>query len=798
MSAESGIASGIRVVEIGSSAAVAAAGMVLADAGADVRLVEAPGGSPLREQPAFAMWARGKRSVVADLGEPEGRERAGALIRSADVLLLGLKPGSVERFDLGAESLMPDAPQLVIAAVSGFGSRGPFPNVPVYDAVMQARGGRMHEFSRLFDGQRPAFAAAPVATHGAAMALLQGVFGALRERERNGGRGQYFETSLAHALTFYDLIHWAPGLPGGQRFEDSPFLSYAVARTADGIWLQFAQNGPLLFSDFLRVLDLEGEVDYASTLSMQDAAQKRAMREKIQAKVATASWAEWQQRFADERNISAEPFLAPGEALGHPQFEAIGDVIDVKDDVLGATRQLGPLFDIPARPLRPRSPAPLLDSAAGEPFSPREPAASSTSSGPAPGPGLLAGVTVLEFGMWIALPFAASQLAELGARVIKLEPLEGDPMRAMGPVGFKVVQGKESLAIDLKAATAREIVHRLVERADVVVHSYRPGVPERLGIDFETLREINPRLVYLYNGSYGSRGPKSYAPAFHVTGGAVCGGAYAQAGAGCPPPADATLSREEMARVSRRLEVANEANPDFNSAVSAAAAVTMGLYAREKSGKAIEIETRMMLSNAMMMSEHFVDYEGHPGRHEPDAELIGLGPLYRLYPASEGWVFLAAPRPRDFDRLCEALELGELREDPRFSSAEARARNGEALEKLLGEALLGRTADALEDHLTARGIACVRADQGPYPKWLFEQPWAREQGLVVDVPDSLAGAYTRYGPPLRSQRPASLAGAFAAGANTRAILDEIGLSSAEIDELLSKGVVAEATGGSSR
>ena len=442
--------------------------------------------------------------------------------------------------------------------------------------------------------------------------------------------------------------------------------------------------------------------------------------------------------------------------------------------------------------MSPRGSAPLLDSGVGDAFAARAVTSGAAPVDSAPGPGLLAGVTVLEFGMWIALPFAASQLAELGARVIKLEPLEGDPMRSTGPIGFKMVQGKESLAIDLKSPQALEIVHRLVARADVVLHSYRPGVPERLGIDFETLRKINPSLVYLYNGSYGSRGPKSYAPAFHVTGGAVSGGAYAQAGRGCPPPPDATLSSEEVARVSRRLELSNEANPDFNSAVAAAAAVMMGLYARERSAEAIEIETRMMLSNAMMMSEHFIDYDGRPARREVDADLNGHGPLYRLYPAADGWVFLAAPRPRDFERLCDALELSEVSRDPRFATPESRERNAEALAGVLGDALGRQSADALEADLTSRGVACVRADQGPYPTWLFEQEWAREQGLVVEAPDSVMGPYTRYGPPLASARPAPLGGAFEAGADSRAILDEIGFSASEIEALFSAGVVSEA------
>ncbi|MAG31630.1 MAG: hypothetical protein CL908_12150 [Deltaproteobacteria bacterium] len=796
MTREPGIAAGIRVVEIGSSASVAVAGMVLADADAEVVQIEPPGGSPLREEPAFGMWARGKSSVVADLASAEGLARARALICDADVLLIGLKPASVDRFGLGHASLEAEAPRLVYAALTGFGSQGPWRDIPVYDAVMQARGGRMYELSILFGAKRPAFAAAPVAAHGAAMALLEGVFGALRERERNGGRGQRIETSLAQSLMSYDLYHWAPGEPAPLRTEDTPFLPYSVARTSDGVWVQFAQNGPVLFGDFLRVLALDDEVNYVDAMMPGDPADKRALRDRIQEKVAEASWAVWQERLADERNLSVERFHAPGEALSHPQFEAIGDVVEVPGPAGGTTRQLGPLFDVPAWPLQPRGVAPALDSRGHAGFGPRggkgESAVSPVTAGDPPGPGLLAGVTVLELGMWIALPFAATQLAELGARVIKLEPLEGDPMRAIGPVSFKIVQGKESIALDLKRPEATEIVHRLVARADAVLHSYRPGVPERLGIDFETLRKINPGLVYLYNGSYGSRGPKSYAPAFHVTGGAIAGGAYAQAGAGCPPPPEVVLSHDEMARVSQRLELSNEANPDFNSAVTAAAAVTMGLYARQKTGRGLALETRMMLSNAMMMGADFIEYEGRPERRELDSELTGFGPLYRLYPAAEGWVFVAAPRQRDFERLCVALDLGSLTSDERFTTAEARESNVQALVAALGDAFAKRSADALESELTAQGVACVRADQGPYPRWLFEQDWAREQGLVVDAPDSLVGPYPRFGAPLSSERPASLRGAFASGTDTRALLAEVGYGAREIEGLLERGVVAEA------
>ncbi|MBK7948265.1 MAG: CoA transferase [Deltaproteobacteria bacterium] len=800
MDARAGIADGLKVVEVGSSVSVAIAGMTLADAGAEVVLVEPPGGSALRRERAFAMWARGKQSEPVDLTTRGGRARLDALLAEADVLLLGLKAGSLERLALIPESLAAASPRLVVACVTGFGRGGPFRDVPAWDGVVQARGGRMFEFSTMAAGARPVFTAAPVASHGAAMALVTGVFSALRERLRNGGRGQVVETSLIRALTCYDLGGWIPGGPAPLRLEDAPFLPYSIARTKDGVWIQFAQNGPALFADFLRVLGLEGEIDYLESMSpATDAAKKRAHRELIQARIAERTWSEWGERFAPERNLSVEPFRPPGKALDHPQFQAIGDVVSLPGPDGGPTRQLGPIFDVPARPLVPGGPAPRLGtvparfsatngscSAHGE-----TPERIASEAGTLPGPGLLSGVIVLELGMWIALPYAATWLAELGARVIKLEPLEGDPMRATGPFSYKLVQGKQSLALDLKQPEAREIVHRLVARADVLLHSYRPGVPERLGIDFETLRAINPKIVHLYNGAYGSRGPKCDAPAFHVTGGAVAGGAWAQAGAGCPPPADVVPDAAERARISRRLELANEANPDFNSAVAAAAATAAGLYHRERTGEAIALETRMMLSNAMMMSADFVDDGRGDARCEVDADLHGLGPLYRLYPTAKGWIFLAAPRARDFERLCGALGLDAVARDARFATDEARAANAAALADVLGAAFTKREADELEASLTSRGVACVRADLGPCRRWLFEQDWARSEGLVVEAASSEIGPYLRYGAPVVNDRPVPLGGAFASGKDTRALLAELGYDERATASLFARRIVAE-------
>ncbi|MEE2664019.1 MAG: CoA transferase [Myxococcota bacterium] len=778
---------GLRVIELGSSASVAVAGLVLADNGADVIGVEPPTGSALRSHAAFAMWARGKRSLVADLSTDAGRAALDARLVDADVLLVGLKPAAVDRLGLDPERLAASNPRLVQCAVSGFGTRGPFRDVAVWDGIVSARGGRMQQFASLHGGERPAYVAVPVASHAAAMLTLQGVLGALRERERTG-RGQRLETSLLQALTVYDMMSWFPGASWEPSYVDMPFIPYSVARTADGVWVQFAQNGPRLFGALVRVLDLDPNVSPPMDLRGQKIEQLQAFRTSLQERMLTRTWPEWQEIFAGEREISAEPFLSPGEALDHPQLASTGDSIE-----LDGVRQLGPLIRLSETPGRPGPRVPALGDAAARGWTSPALAGIEPTAPPASG-GLFEGVTLLEFATWIATPFGATLMADLGARVIKVEPLGGDPMRGPAAIGTKMVQGKQSIALDLKTPEGREIAHRLVARADALAHNYRPGVPERLGIDWETLREINPRLVYLYGASYGSTGPMSSKPAFHVTAGAISGGARAQAGSDALPPGDTPLSLREIASLSRRLELANEGNPDFNAAAGVAAALALGLYTRERTGRGQALETRMMLTNAYTNSKDFVDFEGRPARELPDAQLLGLGALYRLYATSQGWVFLAAPAQRDFERLCAAAGCAALLEDSRFAAAESRARHDEELAGELVQLFATRSADDWEQRLTERGVACVRADEGPPARWIYQHPNAAQLGWYTEVAesDSAQGAYRRYGKLVTQDRETGpLRGAFRAGEDTRALLAELDYGEAEIAALLERGVVAE-------
>jgi crotonobetainyl-CoA:carnitine CoA-transferase CaiB-like acyl-CoA transferase len=765
------LAAGLRVVEIGESISAALVGMVLADNGAEVVVVEPPGGSRLRQLPAFAMWGRGKQHVELDLVDAGGRAAMRASVAESDVVVTALEPATADRLGVDAAALRPGLDRLVHCEITGFGRRHPLSDIPGHEGVVLSRGGRAYEFATLFGGERPAFPAVPVATYGAAMLGLQGIFAALLEREQTG-QGQAVSTSLLRALSVFDLSGWTPNADHALRLADVPMLFYFVGRTSDGVWVQFSQNAPRLFGAMLRALDLAGVTDeprFRAAPHLADPDDARALRAILIARLAERTWDEWRAIFTLDPDVSAEPFAWPGDALDHPQLRHTGDVRDIDDPRLGPTRQLGPLASFRAVPT---SAAPAAPARTGDLMP------------------LLRGITVLEMSTWIATPMATSLLAELGARVIKIEPLEGDPLRRYGSTAMKTVQGKESIALDVKTPEGRAIVHALAARADVLAHNYRPGVPERLGIDAATLHAINPQLVHLYAASYGSTGPMSPLPAFHVTAGAVCGGALAQCGGTGAPGPDVALSDDELAWWSQRLSRANEANPDFNAALAAAAAIVMALYATRRSGAGHAVETRMMASNAYTLSEHFIDYPGRPPRRFADADLHGLGACYRLYPARAGWVFLAAPSDREFRRLCAALGREELADDERFRHAPHRDANEDTLARILADALARCDADEWQRTLTAVGVACVRVNEGPHAAYILDAPWASELAFVETSAAHGAGPYLRYGRTVQTSRDVGpLGSADAAGAQTRSILAELRYDEDTIAGLISTGVV---------
>ena len=803
----------LRVIDVSSGQAPGIATMVLGDFGADVIKVESPGGDPYRHLAAAPMWLRGKRSVVLDLTQPEARERLHDLVRGADVVMASYPPGEAAALGADYETLSALNPGLVYCSVTGWGPVGQYAHYPAVESVVAAKIGRMKSFQGLADREGPSFAAVQVATHAASQAAIHGILAALFVRDRLG-RGQLVETSLLQGMLPYDLMGLMGAQAGGSQSQAPaapsapaapanaavaaglrmPTLNYHPVMTKDGQWIQCGNLLEHLFHAFIDAIglaDIYQHERFHGDPGTWDPEAREEVRDMMLTRVRERTADEWMERFTASGNVAAEPFRTTQQALDMPDLVLNGNVVEVEDPRLGTTRQLGLIADLTETPGEIRGPAPAVGQHTDEVLA--EPArtpwrASGNGDSPAPSHPL-EGITVLDCSTMIATPQGVSMIGDLGARVIKIEQIGGDPFRGMGGgIAVRPNGSKESICIDLKSPEGQEVIRGLIAKADMIVHNYRPGVPERLGIGYEQARAINPDVIWASVNGYGPSGPGADRPSTHPIAGAAVGGALLQVGAGMPPTDCDSV--EEMRAGARRLMQANELNPDPSTSMAAASALLLALYARKRFGGGQRVFANMLGANAYANADDFISYEGKPPREEPDADVYGLNALYRLYPAGEGWVFLGVRSDEEWAALCDATGRPDLAGDPRFGTAETRRAHDAELADELCRLFADRDPDECERTLIAAGVACVRADAVGFGEFLMEDQHVRDNGFTVEVDQPRLGRVQRWGPVVSLDRtPGRYGPAPLAGQHTDAILAELGYDRARIAELRERGVV---------
>lgn len=787
---------GLRVLDLGSGPAAGMATMILADFGAEVLLIERPGGDPLTHLPAAPLWRRGKHTLALDLGSAADLDTLHALCAGADVLVCNWRAGALARRGLDYESLHARHPHLLFCHLSGFGAVGPLADCPAYEHLVAAATGRMKLFSGTTNRSGPVFSALQVGVHATAQTVVASILAALHARHEDGA-GRLVETSLLQGflpyeqgamlgVQFRDRLGEAAGALQSQTDEPPlPSLYYHPAQAGDGRWMQFGNLLPHLFENFLIVtelIDVVADPDFDPAQLKLPPDKQEAFRARMLERIQSRPAADWMADFIANGGVAATIYQTTQDALADPDIVANGHVVPRADGGV----QLGPVARLTATPARPGGDA-VADAglAARWRGTPRPVPAESVRAGLP-----LAGIRVVEIATIIAAPLGASFLADMGAEVIKVEQIGGDPYRGLGAgIGAaRVNAGKQSVSVDLKSAAGRELVLRLIADADVLIHNYRPGVPERLGIGYNQVRDVNPAIVYLQCNGYGPEGPGAQRPSTHPIPGAAMGGVLYQLGERVPA---ALQDTPDHVLWTRRLMRANEVNPDPNTALVVTTSVMLGLLARQRTGQGQRVLVDMFGANAYANHDDFLSYPGKPPRALPDDGLFGLSATYRLYRcADDQWAFLALMTDRERQRFVTRL-TGSGIQPP---SLEVLSRNDAGTAEALARLFETRDADAWEALLGHHGVGCVRADRHPPSEYWLEDPQAAALGLTSPAEHPAWGGYRRHGPMVRFDgvEPA-LAGPPLAGQHNETLLAAMGYTPEQINGLYDARVLFKQT-----
>ena len=341
--------------------------------------------------------------------------------------------------------------------------------------------------------------------------------------------------------------------------------------------------------------------------------------------------------------------------------------------------------------------------------------------------GPLSGITIVDLTRVLAGPFCTLLLADLGARVIKVEqPGKGDDSRAYGPFingksGYFVAQnrGKESIALDLKAAGDVAILHRLLRKADVLVENFRPGAMDRLGIGWNGLKERYPRLVYAATSGFGQTGPYAQRPAYDVIAQAM-GGIMSLTGHEGGPPT----------RVGSSIG-------DLGAGLFTALGIVSALHDRTRTGKGMLIDVAMLDSQIGLLENAIIRYFASGQSPKPvGARHSSIAP-FEPYRAKDGYIVIACGNDELFRRMAACLQRPELATDPRFSENARRSDHVLALKETLEAILLHHTVDHWLGVLGAAGIPCAPINDVAHA---CADPQVNARNMIVPLADeSLPG-----------------------------------------------------------
>ena len=647
--------------------------MLLADQGAEVIKVDRPG-KPDYDTPANGVFNRGKQRIALDLKNADDLATAVKLIRSADVVIENFRPGVMQRLGLGAEEMTALNPGLVYLSLPGFASTDERASIRAFEGIISAAIGQYTDLQSRRPDLPPVYTPMPLgstygAIHGAIAVTL-----ALYAREESG-RGDVIEVSLvgaamsAMAVIMLDVAD-KPARYGPSSNADrqkkrssagSPFSG--TFRAGDGQWLYIIAAGHSRNSrSLVKALEVyddliaEGMVDvpvYENlhlTNNIPDSSHlSREWNLKAREKIERVLASEPAQHWVDVLTAAGVPCTIQRTAqawLHKPETEEAALTVVVDDPEYGPMRQLGVQTWLAKTPDECAIPRPSRSLEAYPQMTQMDADGSFAGGGESKSmevasKPILEGVRVLDLSNVLAGPASARTLAEYGAEVIKIDPPEpyfGPRISSWFPL--EVSPGKRSVILNLKDEAGRAAFMKLVETADVIVHNFRPGVAQSLGIDYDAVKRCKPDIVYLnltaFNGP--RPGPWMNRPGFDPLLQGSTGIQMRYGGEGNRPVLHGWASCI-----------------DYITGYSATYGAVLALFKRRRSGvpDGGDFVTTSLAQGGQLVQAPFMYAceAGCSGDEPAGQDAVGEHALHRMYRARDGWVFLGGL----------AHEMGKLR-----------------------------------------------------------------------------------------------------------------------------------------
>ena len=724
------------VVDLGTGMAPALVTKFLIESGAKTTRLEPASGDPFYSiYPAYEIWHRDTEILKVD---DHSANTLNALLAKADVCITGGEDFPGLKWAHDAATLSHHNPRLVVLDIAGYPRSSKNSRRPARDILVQARSGLSYEHY----SQRPLLMSFEPANYGAALHGLAGLFGALYERERSG-RGQVVSTSLYQGALTWVASFWCeatkptPGFKFFMPIDPRP----TVFRCADGRYLHIILGSTGSKGRLYRILGInDPAVDINDSGIPKPTSDPRNFfgdidlltsyfKDRHSLEILEKMW---------EAGMAAEIVNAPGECWDDTQVQYNG--IIARD--LDGTRHVG---------------HPVKSTTSSAQFR----APPTTSKGP------LHGLTVVDFGMFVAGPYSSVLLSDLGANVIKVEALSGDPNRGVFRSFTSANRGKRAIALDLKTPEGLQIAHKLCLQADVVTNNFRTGVSARLGIDAKTLQRMKPELIVLESAAYGPAGPKSDRAGFDMAFQAFCGHEHRAGGMENSP----LWNRTSMV--------------DYAGGLLGAVAVLQALHNRARTGNGAEISVALVNAGIFLLSELIQRPDGtFAGAPQLNHEQSGYHPAEQMYEASDEWVAVSAPHTASARSLAQVLRLAELAVKPREAWNAADATQ-------IAKAIRLRTARDLLKAFEDAGVWAELCRRNAGPATLNDLELVKAGTVYLSKHPEL-GDMREIGPLFGlSRSPCTGTGHTPLkGEHTREILAELGYGLDAIESFLQRKVVA--------